>query len=420
MAVCYRCAAAADEDAMMAVLSLAFRREAGGEKFERDRAAFRRDPERFRVLEAEGRIVGALHIGRHRIQVGRGVVTKADVGEVAILPTYQGKGYGSRLMSETVAWMREAGFHLSRLGGYAAFYRRFGWAPFPRGFVEFPLSGLRSRGGFTDPEVMLKPGACPGRIRPYDPATDFEAHTRLYCAFNRNRTGARPHEASRPPAPDANWKPNPWRVVYEEAGDVLAFLFAAASGEDHTRFETRVSFQDGGVSPGSPEALGYLIRHHLLAAHRFGATCVSARLPLDPALYPVYRDYSLGFTPTLWQTTESSNMLQVIDFPGLVDALLPELQARLRDAVIPIREGGLCLEVNGQTVALCVRDGVLTQEPGDMSTVELDQDLFCLLLLGLLPVAHAVRRLPVCPPRDQVALLDALFPPQGTATGVWG
>lgn len=420
MTVCYRSAAAADEDAVMEVLSLAFHREAGGEKFERDRAVFRRDPESFRVLEAQGRIVGALHIGRHRIQVGCGVLTKADVGEVAILPAYQGKGYGARLMSKTVVWMREAGFHLSRLGGYAAFYRRFGWTSFPRGFVEFPLSGLRSRGGLTGPEALSRAEAYPGRIRPYDPATDFEARARLYCAFNRNRTGARPHEASRPPAPDANWRPNPWRVVYEEAGDVLAFLFAGTAPTDHTRFETRVTFQDAGVSPECPKPLGYLIRHLLLAAHRYGATSVSARLPLDPVLYPIYRDFSLGFVPTLWQTTESSNMLQVIDFPGLVDALLPELQARIQDAVIPIRKGCLCLRVNGQTAALCLRDGVLVREPGDVPAIEFDQDLLCLLLLGLLPVAHAVRRLPVRPSRDHVAFLDALFPPQGTATGVWG
>ena len=415
----YRSATAADGEAVIRLLSRAYGREEGSSKLDRDRAAFLAHPGDYRVLERDGEIVSALHIGRHRIQVGCCVVTKADVGHVATLPEYQGQGYATRLMEETVSWMRQEGFHLSRLGGYARFYRRFGWVQFLRGFLEFPLSGLRSRGGFVDPEEVLQP-AYSGRIRPYDPVVDAEVYARLYRAFNHNRTGAQSLDFPPSPGRSPGRPLDPWRVVYEASGEVLAFLFAATAPTDRSRFETRVTIQNAGVSPDAPTPLGYLLRHILLAAHRRGAQSVVARLPLDPALYPTYRGHTLGYIPTLYQATESSNMLQVIDFPGLIDTILPELQTRLQDAAVPIREGGLRLRVNGQAADLCLRDGQLTRESADLPELELPQDLFCFLLLGLQPVHHVVRQLPHPPTRAQIAFLSALFPPQPTATGVWG
>ena len=77
-----------------------------------------------------------------------------------------------------------------------------------------------------------------------------------------------------------------------------------------------------GVSPDDPAPLGYLLGHILLAAHRLGAQSVSARLPLDPALYPTYQEHTLGYIPTLYQAAESSNLVDhnegMIVLPGSV------------------------------------------------------------------------------------------------------
>jgi len=415
----FRAATAADQEETLQVLSQAFGREKGSQKFERDAASVRAHPESYRVLESNGKIVSALHISQHRIQIGSSVITKADVGEVSTLPEHQGKGFGTQLMEETVRWMRQEGFHLSRLGGYTKFYRRFGWIHFPRGFIEFPLAGLTSRGGHTAPDGFLR-ADYPGQIRPYHPTADYLAHYRLYGEFNHNRTGAQPQGPASPPGENPNWEPNPWRIVYEEAGEVLAYLFAQTAPTDHTRFETRVTIPDAAVAPEFPKPLGYLLSHILLAAHHYGASTVSARLPLDPYLYPIYRDYSLGFIPTLWETTESGNMLQVIDFPGLIATLIPDLQTRLNKTAIPVQNGGLRLCVNGQTADLQLRNGKLTQQPGDFPKIEMNQELFCSMLLGLQPVFHIVRQLPSRHTQESVALLEALFPPQPTATGIWG
>jgi GNAT superfamily N-acetyltransferase len=404
----------------MQVLSQAFGRGKGSQKFERDLARFIAEPESYLVLETHGEVVSALHISRHQIQIGSSVITKADVGEVSTLPKYQGKGYGTRLMEETVRWMQQEGFHLSRLGGYVRFYRRFGWVPFPRGFVEFPLAGLTSRGSHTDPDAFLKTTNHPGQIRPYDPTRDAPSCYRLYGRFNHYRTGAQLQGSTPFPTGDSSLKLDPWRVVYEEAGEVLAYLFARTAPTDHSRFETRVAIQEAGVAPEWPKPLGYLLRHILLGAYHYGARTVSARLPLDPYLYSIYRDYSLGFVPVLWQTTESGNMLQIIDLPALISILIPEFQTRLQNTAIPVQNGGLRFCVNGQTVDLHLQDGIVIQGPGNSPEVEFPQDLFCQLLLGLQPVFHVVRQLPVQLPKESIALLEVLFPPQPTATGVWG
>ncbi|MCZ6633819.1 MAG: GNAT family N-acetyltransferase, partial [bacterium] len=319
MSIVVRTANPADGEAVVQVMSQAFHRPPGTDKYNRDQSALQREPENYCVLEQNGHILGAFHVARHRIQIGSCIITKADIGEVSIHPDHQGKSLGSHMMQEAVSWMKQAGFHLSRLGGYNRFYQRFGWTPFVRGFIEFPLSGLTSRGGHTDPEEMLRPQH-PDHIRPYHPEQDADACAHLYAIFNHNRTGA--------PPPDTKSFPNsgplhPWHLVYESQGKVQAYLFASATDADHNRFNTRVSFHDAAVDPADPTPFGHLLRHTLLEAHRYGTTTVSARLPLDPALHAIYRDYSLGFIATIWQTTESGNMLQILHLQALIDTLLP-------------------------------------------------------------------------------------------------
>ena len=92
------------------------------------------EPENWRVLLLNNQIIGAVHIGRDKLRIGRSTILKGDVGEVSILPKYQGEGYGTELMRDTVAWMRRKRYDISRLGGLARFYSRFGYIRFPIDF----------------------------------------------------------------------------------------------------------------------------------------------------------------------------------------------------------------------------------------------------------------------------------------------
>ncbi len=403
----FRRAMEGDAAEALRVMAQAFCRAPGSEKYERDRERIAREIDAHWVLVREGEIVGAVHVRREEIQVGRSIVTKADVGEVSIAPGCQGEGLGTALMQMTVEQLRADGYPLSRLGGYRRFYERFGWVPFPRGYVDFALGGLTSRGGFTDPVSYLDRPEEDARIRAYDGRRDAAACEALYAAFNAGRTGAAPARSSGAGAG------NPWRVVYEVGGAVRAYVFASQNAPPHTRFSTAVSISDGACDLGDTRPLGATLRYILRQAAIAGAESVRARLPLDPSLYDLYRDSSCGFVPSLWLSSEGGNMLQVLSLKGLLEAIAAELTERLRTAKQATGEVGL--RVRGETVGLAWDGERVTVGEGKGDWVELGQDGVMKIVLGLVPVEQVVEG-----ERGDVAMLRAAFPVQGTATGVWG
>ena len=133
-----RCGTAGDAEDIFEVMAKAFRVEENSSRWHSWRSLATNQATQFRVLEIDGRIISVALISPQRLRVGRNCeIIKGDVGEVSTLPEFQGKGYGSALMRDVVEWMRKNNYDMSRLGGYAGFYSRFGYVPFPRRFVEF-------------------------------------------------------------------------------------------------------------------------------------------------------------------------------------------------------------------------------------------------------------------------------------------
>ena len=106
-------------------------------------------------------------------------------------------------------------------------------------------------------------------------------------------------------------------------------------------------------------------------------------------------------------------MLQVLSLRGLLEAIAPELTERLRTAKQATGEVGL--RVRGETVGLAWDGERLTVGEGKGDWVEVGQDGVMKMVLGLVPVEQVV-----VGEREDVAMLRAAFPVQGTATGVWG
>ncbi len=406
-AVEFRRASAHDREAILEVMSQAFDRPSGSERYERDRETLARHIETHWVLVRSGEIVGALHVFWEEMQVGQAVITKADIGEVCIAPSCQSEGLGTMLMQKAVEQLRADGYYLSRLGGYRRFYERFGWVPFPRGSIDFVLQGLTSRGGFTDPLRFLHRPEEEACIRPYDGRRDAEACAALYAAFNSGRTGAVPGHSF------GTASGNPWRVVYEVDGRVQAYVFASEEAPPHTRMSPAVSISNGAGHPDDLRPLESTLRYILRRAAMAGAESVKARLPLDPALYDLYRDASCGFIPSLWQSSEGGNMLQVLSVRGLFAALVGELTQRLQSAEHPSSAVDIC--VRDESVRLAWNGTELMLTEGDANGVQVGQDGLMKMVLGLVPVEQVLRA-----EGEAVAMLRAMFPVQGTATGLWG
>ncbi|MBN1676357.1 MAG: GNAT family N-acetyltransferase [Kiritimatiellae bacterium] len=405
-----------DEVGILRVLAAAFKTEPGSPGWERRRQEVESDPAAFRVLTVAGEIASVARIRKHELQIGSCAVIKGDVGLVGTHPDHERRGLATRLMADLVEWMRGEGYHLSRLGGYCRFYGRFGYVPFPRGQILFPLKGLSSRGGLTDPEAVLSaPSEPEAAVRPYHAGKDHVRRAALYRRFNAGRTGAQPRES----ADASESEEDPWRVVVERDGKVRGYMFAAEPGTGPGSSEPESQIADAAIDPAYPEVLVPLLRHTLLKAYRAGAARVTARLPLDYSLYRWYREGSLGFTPALCQTTESGNMLQVLNLAGILSQITPELQRRLIAISLGYEVPRISFNVGGQLARLAVQRSWAYAEPQEEVSISLDQEAFLYLLLGLKSIDEiAAATLPMAP--EYKALLGALFPVQPTATGLWG
>ena len=122
--------ARADELADIAQLSArAFTREFTGRvnSFLDRHSGPRARPDLARVLEADGLPRASVRIQDHNIELGRARLRLAGIADVGTDPQQRGKGYASRLMSDTVRYMTETGFDVTLLFGIRDFYDRFGY-----------------------------------------------------------------------------------------------------------------------------------------------------------------------------------------------------------------------------------------------------------------------------------------------------
>ena len=388
------------------------------------RAAFGRDvwhgsPERFRVLERDGRIVSVARISPVELQVGKCSFVKGDVGEVSTHPEYQGRGLGSALMQDVVGALREGGCHVSRLGGLLGFYSRFGWAPFPRRYIDFPLRETKAGADTLRPDEFLAlPDDFPGTVRPFDPVSDHDARVRLYKRFNRRRTGAEVRRFGPAPA-ERPAELNPLHCVCEMGGEVRAYAFATEYPEQVSEFEAKVTIHEVAYDFDEPRALEGILRHLLVEAYRRGARRATARLPFDERVFAAMTNAGIGYQAFEIRSAPAGNMMQIIDLRGLLERIVPELESRL--AASPCREwrGRLAMEVRNERVALCADGGGLTVEDARNPDplIRLGQYEMLSMVLGLTSVAQLLSPDATDIPHQ---VLDALFPAQPTASGPWG
>lgn len=414
-----------DAEELLRVEQQAFRREWDAEEWAQQLAGKRGTAQQYRVLEADGRIVSQAQVSPHRLRLGRAAeVLKGDVGGVATLPEYQGYGYGHLMLRDVTAWMRENGYHLSRLGGYAKFYGRFGYVPMPRRHVLFPVGPVQA-GASTIPaeEIFRQPTDLPGTVRPYDVGRDIIQRGDLFERFNAGRSGAflrdRAFEAlvaAHHPA----FPTDPLQIVYEVDGLARGYALGQAAEPNSHVSQPSLSVGDLAVDPAHPKALVVLIKHLLGEAHRRGLPVVMARMPFDESLFAILRAEKIEFRLVEQHEGLASNMMQIINLESLLRTAAPELAANLADAGLDGLLPPLILEfsVNDQHTALAIRNGMVevTGEAPD-TRLALDQGTLMKLFFGLITFAEADFPGKVELPPFVRAALTGLFPRQACSGG---
>ena len=411
-----RSGVADDAEAIFEVMEKAFRVEKNSDRWHSWYNLAVRDAQRFRVLEVDGRIAGVALITHERLCVGSCEIIKGDVGEVSVLPEFQGKGYGSALMRDVVQWMRDNDYDISRLGGYSIFYRRFGYVPFPRRLVEFPIEPANAGANIISVEERFRPPeGLPGKVRPYDASRDAVRRDELYQMFNKGRSGSIVRDfnpnAKLPKKPSA---PNPLRIVYETDGIVEGYLSAGDDG----RSIGEVTF-----NPSCPDAFVGLMKQILHVAAERGTNSVSSCLPFEPAVLSILTGANIAFKLIERQGGHASNMIQIVNLASLLNKITPELESRLRSTSVADWRGEIEIGFESQRVGLRVGNGNITASVcvGDEAFhMQTDQGTLMKLLFGILSFEEAdiFDRKSITP--SAAAVLSAWFARQCTASGPWG
>jgi predicted N-acetyltransferase YhbS len=435
-----RCGTAGDAEGIFEVMAKAFHVEENSSRWHSWRNLATNQATQFRVLEIDDKIISVALISPQRLRVGKNCeIIKGDVGEVSTLPEFQGKGYGSALMRDVVEWMRKNNYDMSRLGGYAGFYSRFGYVPFPRRFVEFSLESVKAGASTISVEEMYRPPeGLPGIVRSYDADRDSIRRDELYQIFNGERSGAivsdfkpKSVEAKRQKVKVASIPSlsDPFRLVYEVDDIVEGYLFATDYGRDVTPFEAHITIGDIAFNPACPDALEGLLKQILHFACERGIGKVTARLPFDNAVLSILTQAKITFKLEELQGAYATNMIQIINLESLFRKVSPELSARLQASAVAnwqklLSKDALYVEIGfeSQRVGLCVSDTGVNISSVDNANIQLltDQATLMKLIFGIISFEEAV-----ITNREKLdafgsAVLSTWFPRQPCASGPWG
>ncbi|QJR80677.1 N-acetyltransferase [Alteromonas pelagimontana] len=80
-----------------------------------------------RVAEEDGKMIG--HIAVSPVTISSGAKKWFGIGPVSVIPEWQSKGGGSKLIQSTVELLKETGAKGCVLLGDPAYYQRFGFRP---------------------------------------------------------------------------------------------------------------------------------------------------------------------------------------------------------------------------------------------------------------------------------------------------
>lgn len=419
-----RSATPQDMEKILNVIEKAFQIEKGSEKWKDKKNLILREVENWRILLENGRIIGAVHIGKSWLKIGKSKILKGDVGEVSILPEYQGKGYGSKLMENTIRWMKKEKYDISRLGGLVKFYSRFGYIRFPRRYVEFSVGNKIWVGAskIEEGEIPI-PEEFVSKIRPFNPKRDFSSYIEIHNRFNQSYTGAsiinQDFKLSQKSASIS--------VVFEENGKISGYLFATQHPAEYSKTDSSVgeiTIVDVGYEKEKPYVFESLIKYINNFAYRKGIKRITARIPFDPEIIEILSGIGIHFQCSETYGGKGANMLQIINLQSLFERLVPELEDRLKNSITSNWQGILEIKIKKDRVQLHIIQGKIKVVEDKEPTLSLSlKEIYLLkLVLGLLSFEEVKNILEEKIKLNslEIALLNNLFPRKLVSSSNWG
>jgi predicted acetyltransferase len=338
---------------------------------------------RIDLLLEDGASASHLSVVDLSLHVGECVVTCGGIAGVGTDRAHRNKGYARQVLEDSLAFMREAGYHLSALFGITDFYPKFGFAPALTECTAETMTRYaeRARPHYTVREFTLE---------------DTPAVVAMYEALRGCETGpvARHPTTWTPFRRGTRWSDRVWAFVVEDAGRPVGY---AAYDLD----PWACSLAEVGYTAPDPALFDTIIaRAAEIAWERRTDKITFYATPNDPFVRHLRR---YGCEIKVTYPCCSGGMARVICQSDLVGTLEPLLAGRLR-AALPGWEGSVVLSTD-------LGEDRLTVGAGRSEAVaEMPQGALAQLVLGYraagdLATQEGVRIDPAALP-----VFEALFP----------
>lgn len=335
-----------------------------------------------RVGLLDGHIAGGVLVERRMLRYGRSSLRVAGLGAL------RGDGipedFAHAMMQDALAYIMEQGAHLALLHSSLDFNGRFGFSPvWPYYLMEFPAAQAAA----LQPEAQLR-------------RAHVQDVPRLADLYERHWGG----RVTFPRSPEMwMWRaahPGPIQIMVAESapGRVDGYL----AGEDMLNAQLEVVADTRAAAWALMAEAG---RQH----QRAGSEMVSWLIPPDDALVAFARQ-AVDVTLSARFPRSGGWVARLIDAPGLVEALLPEITTQA-ETVLPGFDAAalhMTCQPSNVHIRLRGRDGAACE----LSHADFIQVMFGSLSPAALGVSGALDA-------AGVRLLQALFPARIAALGCW-
>ena len=337
-----------------------------------------------RACFIDGKVASVVQVFDRAMRIGNCVVRMGGVGSVGTPLVHRRAGYSSKVVRDTVRYMRTAGYDLSMLStGIQSHYAKAGWVIYPTYSMELTLP----------PTIGEVPADV--AIEQYEPNRDLPALQAIFDQFNTNRTGTfirnTEYWCNRP-----TWRP------YDPS-----LYWVAKQGETTVAYlqVERWRIVEFGYLPDAEASMIALFCHFFRYAKAEGVQEINALAPSESR--KIFETMGCSV-----QRRERSNIMTLItNFGSLLTKIKPLLEARLRNSDFSAWTGAIRLRYETDEQTLIIRDGEISIARNSASP-EIDllvnQTQLLKLLFGNMSPEQVVftngSRI------DEIGLLDALFP----------
>ena len=267
--------------------------------------AFR--PEHTRIATRKGEVLGALRLTTDTVRIGEARLKMGGLGWVATSVRHRKRGIGRKLIEDTLAYMREHGYHISMLFGIPNFYHRFGYVSALADYTI--LMEIAEARTFENPfkAHFATPAEIPIIQRMHN-ANDANAVCSLVrsAAHLHNKWG--------------RW--NKWRLLKDDQGKAVAYLYTVI--ERGCLYVTEVGISDAGVCSAVVREAARIAQSEEITQVRF---CV-------PPIHPLARFLAqFNSTHEARIDHDAGGMMAFVNIAESLESMVPEWDSLLAKSV---------------------------------------------------------------------------------------